>query len=393
MMLKYFKQQYIYPFIWCLYYLQGTLYAEGSIISQGLLAVFLLCSIYYFIQVCKYKNVPRPIKALKYLAIMFGFYGLLRLGVETSGWRYVNDATTYFKEYELSILPIFAFYYFSRERLIDSKWFYQFTFVFFVTAIASFMYQETQALLRTWRGETTNNAGYFVVSLMPLLVFYRKKPIIQYAALLLIFLLVIRGMKRGAILAVVIGGAYFVWSSFKKAHGKKKLLFLLMGLIAVIASVAFFQYQLANSDYMQLRMEMTKEGDMSNRESMYPAYFNYFFDKAGPLEFMFGFGADGTLKNMGEFAHQDWLETMMNQGILGLSLMLYFWISLFVTTWHSRLLKCPNITIIMSLFLIIYFIKSMISMSINGMTLFATSALAYALAGLYNPSIREELTD
>lgn len=392
-MLKYFKQQYLYPFIWCLYYLQGTLYAEGSIISQGLLAVFLLCSIYYFIKVCNYKNVPAPINALKYLAILFGVYGLLRLGVDTSDWRYVNDATTYFKEYELSILPVFAFYYFSRERLIDSKWFYQFSFVFFITAIASFMYQEAQALLSSWRDETTNNAGYFVVSLLPLLVFYRKKPIIQYAALLIIFILVIRGMKRGAILAVVIGGAYFVWSSFKKAHGKKKFIFLLMGIIAVIAAVAFFQYQLANSDYMQLRMEMTKDGDMSNRESMYPMYYNYFFDKSGPIEFMFGFGADGTLKNMGDFAHQDWLETMMNQGFLGLSLMLYFWISLFVTTWHSRLLKCPNLTIIMSLFLIIYFIKSMISMSINGMTLFATSALAYALAGLDNPSIREELTD
>lgn len=392
-MLKYFKQQYLYPFIWCLYYLQGTLYAEGSIISQGLLAVFLLCSIYYFIKVCNYKNVPAPINALKYLAIMFGVYGLLRLGADTSDWKYVNDATTYFKEYELSILPVFAFYYFSRERLIDSKWFYQLSFVFFITAIASFMYQEAQALLRTWLDETTNNAGYFVVSLMPLLVFYRKKPIIQYAALLIIFILVIRGMKRGAILAVVIGGAYFVWSSLKKAHGNKKFIFLLMGIIAVIAAVAFFQYQLANSDYMQLRMEMTKDGDMSNRESMYPMYYNYFFDKSGSIEFMFGFGADGTLKNMGGFAHQDWLETMMNQGFLGLSLMLYFWISLFVTTWHSRLLKCPNITIIMSIFVIIYFMKSMVSMSINGMTLFATSALAYALAGLDNPSIREELTD
>lgn len=392
-MLKYFKQQYLYPFIWCLYYLQGTLYAEGSIISQGLLAVFLLWSIYYFIKVCNYKNVPAPINALKYLAILFGVYGLLRLGVDTSGWKYVNDATTYFKEYELSILPVFAFYYFSRERLIDSKWFFQFSFIFFITAIASFMYQEAQALLRSWRDETTNNAGYFVVSLIPLLVFYRKKPLIQYAALLIVFMLVIRSMKRGAILAVVIGGAYFVWSSFKKADGKKKFLLLLMGIIAVIAAVAFFQYQLANSDYMQLRMEMTKDGDMSNRESMYPMYYNYFFDNSGPIEFMFGFGADGTLKNMGDFAHQDWLETMMNQGFLGLSLMLYFWISLFVTTWHSRLLKCPNITIIMSIFLIIYFIKTMVSMSINGMTLFATSALAYALAGLDNPSIREELTE
>ncbi len=392
-MRKYFKQQYIYPFIWCLYYLQGTLYAEGSIISQVLLAVFLLCSIYYFIHVCKYKNVPAPINALKYLAIMFGVYGLLRLGADTSGWKYVNDATTYFKEYELSILPVFAFYYFSRERLIDSKWFFQFTVVFFLTAVASFMYQEEQALLRTWRDETTNNAAYFVVSLMPLLVFYRKKPLVQYTALFVVFSLVIQGMKRGAILAVIIGGAYFVWSSFKKARGSKKVLYLLMGIIAVMGAISYFQYQLANSDYMQLRMEMTQDGDMSNRENMYPAYYNYFFDMSGPVEFLLGFGADGTLKNMGDFAHQDWLETMMNQGFLGLSLMLYFWISLLMATWRSRLLKCPNITIIMSLFVIIYFMKSMVSMSINGMTLFATSALAYALAGLDEQFIRKELTD
>lgn len=388
---KYFKQQYIYPFIWCLYYLQGTLYAEGSIISQVLLAVFLLCSIYYFIHVCKYKNVPAPINALKYLAIMFGVYGLLRLGADTSGWKYVNDATTYFKEYELSILPVFAFYYFSRERLIDSKWFFQFTVVFFLTAVASFMYQEEQALLRTWRDEATNNAAYFVVSLMPLLVFYRKKPLVQYAALFVVFSLVIQGMKRGAILAVIIGGAYFVWSSFKKARGRKKILYLLMGIIAVMGAISYFQYQLANSDYMQLRMEMTQDGDMSNREYMYPAYYNYFFDMSGPVEFLLGFGADSTLKNMGDFAHQDWLETMMNQGFLGLSLMLYFWLSLLMATWRSRLLKCPNITIILSLFVIIYFMKSMVSMSINGMTLFATSAFAYALAGLDDPFVRKEL--
>lgn len=392
-MRKYLKQQYVYPCIWCLYYLQGTLYAEGSIISQGLLAVFLLYSIYYFIRVCKYKNVPRPIKALKYLAIIFGVYGLLRLGVDTSGWRYVNDATTYFKEYELSILPVFAFYYFSRERLIDSKWFYQFTFVFFITAIASFMYQEAQALLRTWRGETTNNAGYFVVSLMPLLVFYRKKPIIQYVALFLVFILVIQGMKRGAIVAVIIGGAYFVWSSYKKAKGTKKFLFILLGIVAVFGAVTYFQHQLANSEYMQFRLEQTQRGDMSERENMYPAYYNYFLDNAGVIQLLFGYGADGTLKNMGDFAHQDWLEAMMNQGLLGLCLMLYFWISLLSVTWHSRLLKCPNITIILSLFVIIYFMKSMVSMSINGMTLFATSALAYALAGLDDPSIRKELTD
>ena len=35
----------------------------------------------------------------------------------------------------------------------------------------------------------------------------------------------------------------------------------------------------------------------------------------------------------------------------------------------------------------------MVSMSINGMTLFSTSALAYALAAIDNQSIRKDLTD
>lgn len=389
-MKKIFRQENIYTLIWCLYYMQGTLYAEGSAISQGLLAVFLLMSLYYFIKVFKYTNVPKPVLALKYLAILFGIYGLLRLGVSTTGWKYVNESTTYFKEYEISILPFFAFYYFSREHMINSKWFYNFSFIFFVTAIASFFYQEAQALLHSWRQEVTNNSGYFVVSLMPLLVFLRKKPLIQYIALFVVFILVMQGMKRGAILACIFGGAYFVWASYNKAKGTKKFLFVILGGVAVVGAIVFFQNLLANSDYMQLRLEQTRNGDMSERENMYPAYYQYFFDNAGFLEYLFGYGADGTLKNMGDFAHQDWLETLMNQGFLGLSLLLFFWVCMLMTLLRSRMQNCPNITVIIALFVIIYLMKSMFSMSINGMTLFATSSLAYAIVGLDDSKIRKE---
>lgn len=392
-MKRLFTQENIYAIVWCLYYMQGTLYPEGSAISQGLLALFLLMSVYYVSKVLQMPYKHKVIKAFLYLAMMFGIYGILRLGAETTGWLCMNTATDYFKEYEISILPIFAFYYFAVNRRINSHWFYNMSFVFLLTACASFFYQETQALLSTWRNEATNNAGYFVLSLMPVVVFLRKKPVVQYVFLFIIFYLVVSGMKRGAIIGAILGCGYFVWNSYSSAKGRRKILYILLGVGAVIAGILYFEYQLATSDYMQLRLEQTKSGDMSDRENMFPEYLDYYFSNASAVEYLIGYGADGTLKNMGGFAHQDWIETLMNQGLLGIILLLNYWVTIIFVTIKCYIRRYSNITLILALFIIIYFIKSMVSMSINGMTLFSTSALAYALAAIDNQSIRKDLTD
>lgn len=390
---RYLTQENTYTIIWCLYYFQGSLYAEGSPISQALLALFFIMSIYYVVKVLQMPYKNKVIKAFLYLALMFGFYGLLRLSADTSGWKYVNAATDYFKEYELSILPVFAFYYFSVTRRVDSQWFYYMAFLFLITACASFFYQEAQALLLTWRDEATNNAGYFVLSLMPIVVFLRKKPVVQYAFLIIIFYLVISGMKRGAIFGAIICCAFFLWESCKTAKGTRKFLYIVLGILAIIVGVMVFRYQLSTSDYMQLRIEQTERGDMSARENMYPEYLGYYFSNASIVELLFGYGADGTLKNMGDFAHQDWIETLMNQGFLGVFLLLNYWMSIFYVTIKCFVKRYSNVALILSLFLIIYFMKSMVSMSINGMTLFSTSALAYALAAMDNVCIRRDLNE
>lgn len=392
-MRKIFRQENLYSIIWCLYYMQGILYPEGSMISQGLLASFLLMSIYYFIKVIQFKHVHRVIKAMQYLAFMFGVYGLLRLSANTLGWQYVNDATTYFKEYEISILPVFAYYYFAKVGKINSVWFYNISFIFLTTAIASFYYQQAQAMFKVGRDEVTNNAGYFVVSLLPIVVFLKKKAIYQYFFLFLIFFLVVSGMKRGAIIVAVIGCVYFVWESFKNAKGKRKLLYIILGVIVVGGGILYFQHQLATSDYMQLRLQKTMDGDMSNREDKYPEYIGFFFNNASLHEYLLGYGADGTLKNMGGFAHHDWIETLMNQGMLGIILLLNYWCAIIVSAYRSFSMRCSNITIIIIIFLMTYLFKSMISMSINGMTIFSTSALAYALAAMENPIIRKDLNN
>ena len=189
------------------------------------------------------------------------------------------------------------------------------------------------------------------------------------------------------------GCGYFVWKSYSSAKGTRKILYILLGVGAIIAGVMYFEYQLATSDYMQLRLEQTKSGDMSERENMYPEYLDYYFSHASIVEYLFGYGADGTLKNMGDFAHQDWIETLMNQGFLGIILLLYYWLAIIFVTIRCYIRRYSNITLILALFIIVYFIKSMVSMSINGMTLFSTSALAYALAAIDNQFIRKDLTD
>lgn len=208
-----------------------------------------------------------------------------------------------------------------------------------------------------------------------------------------VFVLVMSGMKRGAIVVVLIASSYFVYESYNNAKGNRKMLYILLGVVMVVGGILFFQYQLATSNYMQLRLEKTMEGDMSNRENMYPVFLNYYFKNATIVEYIIGYGADGTLKNLGGYAHQDWIETLINQGFLGVFLLLNYWLTIFYSTIKSFLRRYSNITLILSLFVIIYFIKSMVSMSINGMTIFSTSALAYALAAMENPLIRKELND
>ena len=155
----------------------------------------------------------------------------------------------------------------------------------------------------------------------------------------------------------------------------------------------YFQYKLATSEYMQYRLGKTIEGDMSARDEMYPEFLEFYFQNATVTEYLLGYGADGTLKNVGEFAHQDWIETLMNQGFLGVFLLLNYWWALFMAAYRSYVKRYVNITNIIALFLIIYFTKTMVSMSINDMTIFSTSALAYALAAMDDALIRKDIND
>lgn len=74
---------------------------------------------------------------------------------------------------------------------------------------------------------------------------------------------------------------------------------------------------MAESDYFNHRIEQTLEGDSSNRDVIYGGLIIHFLDETNALKLFLGNGAQATLKIHGGFAHNDWLELLINNGIIG----------------------------------------------------------------------------
>jgi O-antigen ligase len=364
---------------WCLYYLQGTLYESGSIISQGLMLLLIVVSLYYFLYANSQYKLPKALKALNILVIVFTIYGTINI-LFGNGVSYVANYT-YLKAIYMSLLPVYPFYVFTKKGLLTEKSLRLWVFVFIPVAIASFYREQREALieaasLRSTREEFTNNAGYIVLSIIPSIVIWHKKPLIQYGLLAFCMAFVLMGMKRGAILVGGISVLYFVFSSFSGQSSKTRIRYLILAACLVVLGYYVVMRMLATSDYFVYRIEQTQEGNSSGRDVLYLSLLDYVFNKTNVFSFLFGSGADATLR-IAEYAHNDWLEIAVNNGIVGAILYLFYWYQMYKTFRKS---KNDVRKRMLGLFVIIYSIKSLFSMSYNDITIYASIALGFALA-------------
>ena len=189
---------------------------------------------------------------------------------------------------------------------------------------------------------------------------------------------ILLGMKRGAIIIGVVCLICFLWNNIKNANKSKKKGLLFLSLVMCFVGYLVVKYQMNESLYFNQRVEQTLEGNSSGRDELYRVFWNYFIDKATPLQFAFGSGADATLKVASYYAHNDWLEIAVNQGILGLIIYLLY-LMLFA---RECLLKFYNnqTKLALQISFIICFMKTLFSMSYNDMPISAAFVLGYCLA-------------
>ena len=308
---------------WVLYYLQGVLYPTGGAISTGLLGINLLVSINCAIKIWQMPNNPPYIKGLNLLVLMFTIYGfyLILMNPSTVYYRMSGMSMAsynYIKSIYLSILPIYAFYYFSLKGYLTAERLRWWAVVFCISCVVSYYLNMQQALEKLLeRGssveETTNNVGYLFLSLIPIWVVYRRKPLLQYAGLAFCMAFILMGMKRGAILIGGVVVLYLIWQIIKNSRRKQHLINL----------------------------------------------------KKTPIQYLFGRGANGTLEILGVFAHNDWLEIAVNQGLLGIAVYAVYWKQFYSTWRQSTNIEAKTILALVG---IIYFAKTIFSMSYADMT-------------------------
>lgn len=207
--------------------------------------------------------------------------------------------------------------------------------------------------------DITNNASAAFLMLLPML-FLMNNSLQRWITLMVCVYFILMSAKRGNIIAAIVPVILFVYSEMRSSRhsGIKSVLVL-----AVFFSASYAIYNMAlNDEYLMSRIEQTQEGNSSGRDIIYSGAWHAWYDSDNFATLMFGKGFDGILQlesTSHMHAHNDWLEVLVNYGLLGVLLYLAVFISLIL-----QVRKIESFELKMSFLsgLFSWFLKSLYSM-------------------------------
>lgn len=356
---------------------------ETSSLTGYMLLIITTISLGYFLYVQFKMKQPKMLKWLSIVFYLFAVYGVIYIlfGETIHDYNGPIRQIDYLKKIAASLLPVYPFYYFASKNSFHLKSLNFWIPVFILISIYSFTnYYASRLTAAIEMGssatEFTNNTGYLFVSLLPLIFLRKGNPIINYVYIGICALFIVMGVKRGAIATGGICIAYYLVSMLKRNKGSKKLWFILLSVIAVCIAGYYIINYIENSEYFSKRLTQTLNGDSSGRDNIYSQLIDIFIN-SNILTMLFGHGADSTIYFISMYAHNDWLEILINQGILGVIIYFMYFVSIY-KTWHiyhkdRTIGLCPS-----GLFFVLFF-KTLFSMSYTEYTLFICMAYGYCM--------------
>ena len=315
--------------LFTVYYLQGALYPSGSIVSQGILLIYLLFGFFCFVKTFGNRVTPRCIMIWSVFFLIHGLCFLISpkevVGMKNEA---IGRVATFnqFKEIATFMLTLFIGYYYSYKNKTSEKYILRFGIIFFLSSVVQYYYSLSQLMIK-YGEETTNNAGYTMLTVVPYLpIVFKRKRILGIIMAVVIVALIMWSAKRGALICLA-GSAIFSLFYYLKTH--KVRLKTIMVIILLSFVVGYFVYQqYLDNEYLQSRMKATMEGKSSNRDVAYSQLFNHWLNETNPLLFLFGNGTAQTITVWGNYGHNDWLELLIDNGLVGA--LVYF--AMFITT-------------------------------------------------------------
>lgn len=370
----------IFIFIFSIYIILSA--RETSTLTGLLLMVLVAVSFCYFLFVNLKLPQPKLLKWLSILTIVFLLYGAYSI-IYSEKIRSItgNDVSgiDYIKNFGSSLFVVYPFYYFALKGTLTSSNIIKWLPIFLCLAAYSF-FMHYYSLLNAAqeRGslalEFTNNMGYVVLSLLPLLFIRQKRILLQYLEIGICGILIVAGVKRGAILIGSLLILYFLYGNLKLASRSTRKKIIIISIISILISGYFIRDFLEGSEYFQNRVNNTIQGDMNGRDSIYSGILDAYLN-SNIFALIFGHGANSSIYFTGMYAHSDWLEILINQGALGIIIYIIYFIVFYHT--FKKFKNNPEIGLCLGALFLNIFLRTFFSMSYAAYSLFTCVAYGY----------------
>ena len=372
----------VYILIWSSYFVQGLLF-ESKVVSLMLYIPFLLMTIYYVTRVYSlYQQLNITMKVLCWFFALLVCYGVVLSNLNDA---LGTDRRSFLMMLFESMGPLFVFYFFSKQGKITENILKKCFWLFLAVSILSFFVYKRESLELLYDtsnvfDEDTNRAAYDFVGLLSFLFLFERKPILQYMLLFVLSYFVVLCIKRGAMVSGTLVLLWFIYVSVESSSKKKRTGIILLVVASLIAGYYFVVQYYNTSDYFQYRMELTKEGSSSGRDMIYSALWQHYINNDNIVQLLFGEGAYHTMNVTFMKAHNDWLELLIDCGLISALIYLVYWICFMMDCRNSR----PNSLVHFMLIacLIITLSRSFYSMSFSDMLMSTNLIMGYCFANI-----------
>lgn len=380
--------KYVVFFLLLFYTSQGIFLPTGLMISKVVLGVLLFIEVICFI--LSFSSFRKPVINALFILVLLNiiYYIFSEKHFYVAGNIGNSNALNHFytwvtiKDICFNLLFFFIAFYLSKKNKITESNVKCFFYILFAMSIIEYFTNSNFIKTETGLDEYTNNVGYSFVHLMPFIFLIKRKDISM------IFLFISLGFimfaaKRGAIIIGILFSLLYIYNLYLKNAGHKFFRNIIIALILLLI-VSFLVYNIyLSSDYLQLRMEDTLEGNSSGRNIFFAQMWNYWSNSFNSIwNFLFGFGFASSIKITGLYAHNDWLELLTMSGVFGVIIYLQFFLQL-IKFLNKYELSFQDRNIFISIF-IIWFLKTLFSMGYGDIEMIPIIILLGYLVGKYN---------
>lgn len=358
-----------------LYYSQGVIVSEGTSLTQGILLAILGISGYYFVKVMLLTERPALVNAWTALLLL----NVLSF-VFTLSFLNHKVSSEYLKAILVVLLPFYPTFYLAIKKEIELKHFVYFFIISLPISILHFNNEQAALLEATMLDDVVNNAAYSFVGLIPF-VFLIRKRLLAYISLVIISYFIIQGAKRGALVVGAVGFLMYVYYQLRTVPKDKRFRAYALVIIGFIAMGYYINIYYSEHLFLQQRLDEMSEGYSSGRDIIYASIYNNWINSENIFNLIFGYGFKGSklLSSTGNSAHNDWLELLANNGLVGVGVYLFLFYSLIKSTFNRAWSK--NKQLILLSCTVIWFTTTLFSMGFNSASFTGMFMLIAYLAG------------